>query len=86
MYIGQARVIVKNAEGIHVFKRCVNLGETRESVLEEAKSTFSLFEIVLLNVKWYFNSEVRKQLAADFLTTPRNLCSPDKTLALWIES
>ncbi|MBO5853310.1 MAG: hypothetical protein J6Q61_01075 [Bacteroidales bacterium] len=81
MYIGQARVTVKEKDGSRVYKRDVNLGETRELILDEAKHTFSPFEIISLKVKWYFNSEVRKQLTAKFLTTP-----PEKSLALWIDT
>jgi len=81
MYIGQARVIVSNAEGYHLFKRNVYIGETSESVLDEAKNTFSMFVVVSLKIKWYFNSEVRKHMNAEY-----SEISPDRTLALWIES
>lgn len=85
MFIGEARAVVKDAEGFHIMKRSVYLGETKQSVKQEVERTFSpLFDIVNVRIKWYFSSQVMERLLIGF--PELTLSSEDKNLSLiWHE-
>lgn len=85
MFIGEARAVVKDTEGFHIMKRSVYLGETKQSVKQEAERTFSpFFDIVNVRIKWYFSNDVMERLLIGF--PELTISSEDENLSItWHE-